>query len=54
MSMADVTVRHHLTSIFSKLEVPDRLSLVVFAYHHALARPSGWRRRPDSGPPFTQ
>ena len=39
MSVADVTVRHHLTSIFSKLEVADRLSLVVFAYHHALVQP---------------
>jgi DNA-binding NarL/FixJ family response regulator len=39
MSVTDVTVRHHLTSIFSKLEVPDRLSLVVFAFHHALAQP---------------
>jgi DNA-binding NarL/FixJ family response regulator len=39
MSVADVTVRHHLTSIFSKLEVADRLSLVVFAYHHALVEP---------------
>jgi hypothetical protein len=35
-----------LTSIFAKLEVPDRLSLVVFAYHHALAHPSArWQKR---------
>ena len=39
LSIADVTVRHHLTSIFSKLEVPDRLSLVVFAFHHGLTSP---------------
>ena len=46
MNVADVTVRHHLTSIFAKLEVPDRLSLVVFAYHHALAHPSArWQKR---------
>jgi DNA-binding NarL/FixJ family response regulator len=46
MNVADVTVRHHLTSIFAKLEVPDRLSLVVFAYDHGLARPSGkWHKR---------
>lgn len=46
MSVADVTVRHHLTSIFSKLEVADRLSLVVFAYHHALVQPNfKWHKR---------
>ncbi len=39
LSVADVTVRHHLTSVFSKLDVSDRLSLVVFAFHHGLAHP---------------
>jgi DNA-binding NarL/FixJ family response regulator len=39
LSIADVTVRHHLTSIFAKLEVSDRLGLVVFAFRHDLARP---------------
>lgn len=38
LSIADVTVRHHLTSIFGKLEVADRLSLVVFAFRHGLAQ----------------
>ena len=37
LSVADVTVRHHLTSVFSKLDVADRLSLVVFAFQHGLA-----------------
>lgn len=37
LSVADVTVRHHLTSVFSKLEVADRLSLVLFALQHGLA-----------------
>jgi DNA-binding NarL/FixJ family response regulator len=37
LSIADVTVRHHLTSIFSKLDVTDRLSLVVFAFRNGLA-----------------
>ena len=41
LTIADVTVRHHLTSIFSKLAVSDRLSLVVFAFHHGLASPHG-------------
>jgi len=31
------TVRTHLTSIFAKLGVPDRLKLVVYAYKHGLA-----------------
>jgi DNA-binding NarL/FixJ family response regulator len=45
LSIADVTVRHHLTSIFSKLAVSDRLSLVVFAFHHGLAAPqANWHK----------
>jgi len=35
--LSDVTVRHHLTSIFKKLNVPDRLGLVIFAYQNNLA-----------------
>jgi DNA-binding NarL/FixJ family response regulator len=47
LSIADVTVRHHLTSIFSKLEVSDRLSLVVFAFHHGLSSPRvPWHKEP--------
>ena len=46
LAIADVTVRHHLTSIFSKLEVSDRLSLVVFAFHHGLAHVrQEWHKR---------
>jgi two-component system, NarL family, nitrate/nitrite response regulator NarL len=37
--ISDTTVRHHLTSIFSKLEVSDRLELVIYAYRYGLARP---------------
>lgn len=33
------TVRHHLTAIFAKLHVTDRLSLVVYAGRHNLNRP---------------
>jgi DNA-binding NarL/FixJ family response regulator len=32
------TVRHHLSSVFTKLDVPDRLKLIVYAYQHGLAR----------------
>ena len=35
--ISETTVRHHLTSIFSKLEVCDRLELVIYAYRHHLA-----------------
>jgi DNA-binding NarL/FixJ family response regulator len=34
--ISDITVRHHLTSIFGKLGVSDRLELVIYAYRHGL------------------
>ena len=33
------TVRNHLTSIFSKLDVSDRLELLLYAYKHNLTKP---------------
>lgn len=36
--LSDVTVRHHLTSIFKKLHVRDRLELVIYAYQNDLAQ----------------
>jgi DNA-binding NarL/FixJ family response regulator len=33
-----ITVRHHLSSVFSKLEVKDRFELAIYAYRHGLAR----------------
>jgi DNA-binding NarL/FixJ family response regulator len=39
--ISETTVRHHLTSIFSKLGVSNRLDLVVYAYRHNLAKPPG-------------
>lgn len=36
--ISDATVRHHMTSILSKLDVSTRLELVVFAFKHGLAR----------------
>jgi two-component system nitrate/nitrite response regulator NarL len=36
--LSDVTVRHHLTSIFKKLNVNDRLELVIYAYQNDLAQ----------------
>ena len=36
MMISGNTVRHHLTSIFSKLEITDRLALVVYSFHHRI------------------
>jgi DNA-binding NarL/FixJ family response regulator len=36
MGISEVTVRHHLTSIFNKLGVSDRLELLVFAHQKGL------------------
>ncbi len=35
--ISETTVRHHLTSIFAKLGVGDRLKLVVYTYRHGLS-----------------
>jgi DNA-binding NarL/FixJ family response regulator len=35
--ISEVTVHHHLTSIYSKLELTGRLELIVYAYRHRLA-----------------
>lgn len=37
--ISEATVRHHLTSIFAKLGVSDRLELVIYAYRHGLTQP---------------
>lgn len=39
LSISDITVRHHLTSVFSKLRVTDRFELIIYAYRHGLAEP---------------
>ncbi|NJM08281.1 response regulator transcription factor [Candidatus Gracilibacteria bacterium] len=38
MLISETTVRHHLTSIFDKLGVSDRLELVIYAFKYGLAR----------------
>jgi two-component system nitrate/nitrite response regulator NarL len=35
--ISEVTVHHHVTSIYSKLEVADRLELLIYAYRNGLA-----------------
>jgi DNA-binding NarL/FixJ family response regulator len=37
--ISEATVRHHLSSIFSKLGVADRFELLIYAYRHSLAKP---------------
>jgi DNA-binding NarL/FixJ family response regulator len=39
LSISRVTVSHHLTSIFHKLGVANRLELVTYAYRHGLTKP---------------
>jgi two-component system, NarL family, nitrate/nitrite response regulator NarL len=38
--LSENTVRHHLTAVFAKLHVADRLSLVVYAARHSLDKPA--------------
>jgi two-component system nitrate/nitrite response regulator NarL len=38
LCICETTVRHHLTSIYSKLGVADRLELLVFAQRHHLTQ----------------
>ena len=37
--ISETTVRHHLTSIYGKLEVADRVELLIYAFRHGLATP---------------
>ena len=36
--ISETTVTHHLSSVFSKLEVSDRLELTIYAFRHGLAK----------------
>jgi two-component system, NarL family, nitrate/nitrite response regulator NarL len=40
LGIAESTVWHHLTSVFTKLRVEDRLGLAAFAYNHGLVVPA--------------
>jgi two-component system nitrate/nitrite response regulator NarL len=37
--ISETTVRHHLTSIFSKLDVSNRFELIILLHKHKLAKP---------------
>lgn len=41
LKITEATVRHHLSSIYSKLHVEDRLNLAIFAYQTGLVKPNG-------------
>ena len=36
--IGEITVRHHLTSIFDKVGVSDRFELAIYSYRHGLAK----------------
>ena len=36
--ISETTVTHHLSSVFSKLDVSDRLELIIYALRHGLAK----------------
>jgi len=38
LSISEVTVKHHLTSIYEKIGVSTRLELALFATHYGLIR----------------
>ncbi len=39
LSLSAATVNHHLTAIYTKLDVPSRLELVIYAYRNQLIKP---------------
>jgi DNA-binding NarL/FixJ family response regulator len=41
LCISEITVRHHLTSIFEKVRVLDRLELLIFAYQKGLVKVPG-------------
>jgi DNA-binding NarL/FixJ family response regulator len=53
--ISETTVRHHLTSIFAKLGIRDRLKLAVYAFRHGLAASEAeaapGEQRASHGPP---
>jgi two-component system, NarL family, nitrate/nitrite response regulator NarL len=36
LSITEATVRHHLSSIYGKLFIADRLNLIIYAYQHGM------------------
>lgn len=40
LKITEATVRHHLSSIYSKLHLEDRLNLAIFAYQTKIVKPT--------------
>ena len=40
LSMSETAVSCHLTSIFDKLDISDRMELIIHAYYHGLTSSS--------------
>jgi two-component system, NarL family, nitrate/nitrite response regulator NarL len=47
LHISEATVRHHLSSIYGKLDIADRLNLLIFAYQHKLADVGADRESPN-------
>jgi DNA-binding NarL/FixJ family response regulator len=39
LGITEVTVRHHLTSIFNKLRITNRFQLIAWSFRHGITRP---------------
>jgi DNA-binding NarL/FixJ family response regulator len=39
LNISKATVRHHLSSVYNKLEIKDKLNLVIYAHRHKLVKP---------------
>ncbi|GAA2651404.1 hypothetical protein GCM10010412_017820 [Nonomuraea recticatena] len=45
--ISPLTAKTHITRAIAKLNVRDRVQLVILAYESGLIRPGVWRRPPD-------
>ena len=43
--ISEATVRHHLSSIYGKLNIEDRLNLAIYAYRHQIVTPEQSRAK---------
>ncbi|HEY7547346.1 MAG TPA: LuxR C-terminal-related transcriptional regulator, partial [Blastocatellia bacterium] len=51
LAISDITVRHHLTSIFNKLNLSDRFELIIYSYSQGLCKlPESGRKGQDGLP----
>lgn len=48
LSISEATVRHHLSSIYGKIGVEDRLNLIIFAYQKGLVQITDELHEPPS------